>query len=96
MASWHIYYSGFVPLGHLDGTARHQSVEGTDEPWLHALLLAVGRLTGIAALINTSFNTRGKPICNTAKEALAMLDDLPDLDYVLIDDWLFKRPTVRH
>ena len=26
-----------------------------------------------------------------AKEALAMLDDLPDLDYVLIDDWLFKR-----
>ena len=78
-------------LGHLDGTARHQSVEGTDEPWLHALLLAVGRLTGIAALINTSFNTRGKPICNTAKEALAMLDDLPDLDYVLIDDWLFKR-----
>ena len=81
----------YPALGHLDGTARHQSVDTSDEPWLHALLLAVGRLTGIAALINTSFNTRGKPICNTVKEALAMLEDLPDLDYVLIGDWLFRR-----
>merc|ERR1719161_2939783 len=80
-------------LGHLDGTARHQSVEGTDEPWLHALLLAVGRLTGIAALINTSFNTRGKPIVNTITECLEMLDALPDLDFVLIEDWLFEKPT---
>lgn len=45
---------------------RHQSVGKADEPWLHALLLAVGKRTGLAALINTSFNTRGKPITNTA------------------------------
>merc|ERR1712187_920986 len=80
----------FPALAHYDGTARHQSVGRDDEPWLHALLLAVGRRTGLAALINTSFNSRGKPIVNTVAESLSMLDELPDLDYVLIEDWLFR------
>lgn len=44
---------------HFDGTARHQSVGHKDEPWIHELLLAVGKHTGLAALINTSFNTKG-------------------------------------
>eukprot|EP00438_Fugacium_kawagutii_P002419 Skav210804 [mRNA] locus=scaffold275:311731:312060:- [translate_table: standard] len=55
----------FPGLSHFDGTARHQSVGKQDEPWIHALLLAVGKRTGLAALINTSFNSRGKPITNT-------------------------------
>ena len=82
----------FPALVHLDGTARHQSVGKEDEPWVHALLLAVGRRTGLAALINTSFNTKGKPITNSVVESLEMLDNLPDLDYVLIEDWLFQKP----
>eukprot|EP00439_Symbiodinium_sp_Y106_P021694 s8167_g2.t1 len=81
----------FPALAHFDGTARHQSVSRADEPWVHALLLAVGRRTGLAALINTSFNTKGKPIVNTVRECLRMLDELPDLDYVLIEDWLFEK-----
>tara|TARA_B100000609_G_scaffold176268_1_gene154036 strand:- start:111 stop:566 length:456 start_codon:yes stop_codon:yes gene_type:complete len=81
----------FPALAHLDGTARHQSVARRDDAWLHALLRAVGKRTGLAALINTSFNTRGKPICNTLKEALTMLDEEPDLDYLLVDDWLFAK-----
>lgn len=28
----------------------------------------------------------GKPIVNSIKESLVMLDTLPDLDYVLIED----------
>merc|ERR1712046_302142 len=80
----------FPTLAHLDGTARHQSVDEGDEPWLHSLLLAVGKTTGLAALINTSFNTKGKPIVNTVRESLSMLDELDDLDYVLIEDWLFR------
>lgn len=87
----------FPALAHLDGTARHQSVGKDDEPWVHALLLAFGRRTGLAALINTSFNTRGKPIVNTVQACLKMLDELPDLDYVLIEDWLFRKtPTKPH
>merc|ERR1712048_888675 len=76
----------FPAIVHLDGTARHQSVGQIDEPWLHSLLLAVGKKTGLAALINTSFNTKGKPIVNTVHESLKMLREIPDLDYVLIED----------
>ena len=66
-----------------------------DEPWIHALLLAVGKHTGLAALINTSFNSRGKPITNTVEESLDMLDTLEDLDFLLIEDWLFRPPATR-
>ena len=83
----------FPALAHLDGTARHQSVSQSEEPWIHALLLAVGRLVGLAALINTSFNTKGFPIVNTVRESLEMLDKLPDLDFVVIEDWLFPKRT---
>ncbi|CAL1155893.1 unnamed protein product [Cladocopium goreaui] len=72
----------FPALSHLDGTARHQSVGEADEPWIHQLLLAVAKHTGLAALINTSFNARGQPIANSIKECLKMLTELPDLDYV--------------
>ena len=41
----------FPALAHLDGTARHQSVARRDDAWLHALLRAVGKRTGLAALI---------------------------------------------
>ncbi|CAJ1409331.1 unnamed protein product [Effrenium voratum] len=83
----------FPALAHLDGTARHQSVSASEEPWIHALLVAVGRLVGLAALINTSFNTKGFPIVNTVRESLEMLDKLPDLDFVVIEDWLFPKRT---
>ncbi|CAE7280842.1 nodU [Symbiodinium natans] len=85
----------FPALSHLDGTARHQSVSQEDEPWIHALLLAVGRRVGLAVLINTSFNTKGKPIINRAEDCLKMLEEMPDLDYVLIDDWLFRAPAAK-
>ena len=86
----------FPALGHLDGTARHQSVGYDDEPWLHELLLAVGKRTKLAALINTSFNTKGKPIVNTVRDSLKMLDELPELDFVLIEDWLFEKVCRPH
>jgi len=36
--------------------------------------------------------SKGKPITNSVVESLEMLDNLPDLDYVLIEDWLFQKP----
>eukprot|EP00746_Dinoflagellata_sp_MGD_P078995 gnl/MRDRNA2_/MRDRNA2_31557_c0_seq1.p1 gnl/MRDRNA2_/MRDRNA2_31557_c0~~gnl/MRDRNA2_/MRDRNA2_31557_c0_seq1.p1 ORF type:complete len:681 (-),score=100.96 gnl/MRDRNA2_/MRDRNA2_31557_c0_seq1:265-2307(-) len=84
--------SRFPAMVHLDGTARHQSVGKKDEPWLHALLHAVGRRTGCPCLINTSFNSKGKPITNTVEESLTLLENLEDLDYLLIEDWLFSKP----
>ena len=81
--------AAFPALAHVDGTARHQSVASSDEPWIHQLLLAVGRRSGLAALINTSFNSKGQPITNRVTECLSLLDNTPELDYVLIEDKLF-------
>ena len=58
------------------------------------LLLAVKRRSGWAALINTSFNTKGRPILNTAREALALLE-ADGLDGVLIEDVLVTRKAAR-
>lgn len=85
----------FPAMVHFDGTARHQSVSKNDEPWIHSLLHAVASWTGLAVLINTSFNSKGDPIVNTVKESLRMLDELPDLDYVIIEDYLFKAPAIK-
>lgn len=78
-------------ISHFDGTARPQTVSASDEPWLHALLLAVKARTGWAVLINTSFNTRGRPILNTAAEALDLLETTAELDAVLIEGTLVRK-----
>ena len=36
---------------------------------------------------------QGKPILNTVREALGLLRDCEDLDYVLIEDYLFAKST---
>ena len=80
----------FPAICHYDQTARPQTVTATDDMWLHSLLLAMKKRIGAAVLCNTSFNTHGKPIINSMREALRLLRDEPDLDYVLLDGWLFE------
>jgi carbamoyltransferase len=54
---------------HVDGSARVQVVDRTMAPRLHALLVEVGRLSGVPVLLNTSFNLAGEPIVCGAAEA---------------------------
>jgi carbamoyltransferase len=79
----------FPGIAHVDGTARPQTVSNRRNAWLHSLLLKVGMKTGASILINTSFNTHGRPILNSAKEALSLLRETKELDFVVINDWLF-------
>ena len=53
-----------------------------------------GGARGYALLINTSFNTRGRPILNTLSEALELLRSCPELDFVLVEDWLFRKEAL--
>jgi carbamoyltransferase len=52
------------------GRTRVQTVTHESDPFLHALLLAFERLTGVPALLNTSFNDADEPIVCTARDAL--------------------------
>lgn len=72
---------------HYDGTCRIQTVT-KNERFLHELLVEVGKLTGYEVLINTSFNTKGRPIINDIDEAFALLDG-SEIDYLYVDGFLF-------
>lgn len=53
-----------------DFTARAQMVETEHNPRFHRLLEEFDRLTGIAGVLNTSFNLHGEPIVLGPREAL--------------------------
>jgi carbamoyltransferase len=54
---------------HVDGTARLQTVSRSANPRYWQLLRAVGDLTGVPVVLNTSFNDN-EPIVNRPEEAL--------------------------
>ena len=58
----------------------------------HLTASAVEAISGFALLCNTSFNTKGRPLINRVTAALELLVDATDLNYVLLDDFLFKKP----
>jgi predicted NodU family carbamoyl transferase len=77
---------------HVDGTNRAQVCSHEDNPRFHQLLSAYGQASGLAALLNTSFNDSGYPIVATPAEALLMFART-DLDAVVINDALVRKVT---
>ncbi len=76
---------------HIDGTVRLQSVSRTAAPALWELLGHFTELTGLPALLNTSLNRHGEPICRTLTDAL-MCAAISGIDYVLCgDSFIFCR-----
>jgi carbamoyltransferase len=70
---------------HVDGTARAQIVDDSDDGPLAEILAGVEAAGYPPVLMNTSFNGRGEPIVNTAAEALATFDNL-GLDFLVAGD----------
>jgi carbamoyltransferase len=70
---------------HRNGTARIQTIfQREDHPFMFDLLVELENHYGIFALINTSFNSRGKPIVHTKEDALLSAREMK-LDAVVID-----------
>jgi carbamoyltransferase len=76
---------------HVDGTARAQTVDRADEPLLHDLLLAFEALTGTPVLINTSFNTAGRPMVDQPRDALECFGSSP-IDALVLGPFVVRRP----
>jgi carbamoyltransferase len=55
---------------HTDGSARVQTVSRRHNALYYDTIAAFGRRSGVPVVINTSFNTRGKPIVCTPRDAL--------------------------
>ena len=84
------YRETLESITHIDGTARVQTVTSQQNPFLYELLSKVEEKTGIGMLLNTSFNIAGKPILNTYKDAISILNNTK-LDGVLLEDYYIKK-----
>ena len=74
---------------HVDGTARPQVVARETNPLYYDIIEQYERMTGIPALINTSFNVHEEPIINRPHDALKALQ-MGRVDYVVTQRTLWK------
>ncbi|MXV16674.1 carbamoyltransferase family protein [Hufsiella ginkgonis] len=75
---------------HVDGTARIQTINERQHPEYYALLKAFYRRTGVPVLINTSFNTLGKPIVCSPRDAVECFWSSP-FDALVIGSFLIQK-----
>ncbi|MEJ7685323.1 MAG: carbamoyltransferase C-terminal domain-containing protein [Segetibacter sp.] len=75
---------------HVDGTARIQTVNEHQHPLYHSLLKAFKKKTGVPVLVNTSFNTLGKPIVCTPRDAIECFWSSP-FDALVIGSFLVEK-----
>ena len=54
---------------HIDGTSRIQIIDLQQNPLYYRLIERFYQKTGVAALLNTSFNLKGEPIVNSPQDA---------------------------
>jgi carbamoyltransferase len=77
---------------HIDGTARPQLVRREDNPRYYRIIEEYRRLTGLPAIINTSFNMHEEPIVCSPEDAVRAFK-LGHLDYLAIGDYLARNPV---
>ncbi len=73
-----------------DLTVRPQVVDKNDNPEYHNLISEYRNLTGIGALLNTSFNVHGEPIIQTPNDAFRVFERT-NLDALMFDGCLVER-----
>lgn len=77
-------------ITHVDGTARPQFVDKEVNPLYYELIKSFGVKSGVPVVLNTSFNLKGEPIVNTAKEALSTFNR-SGLDILVLHDLIVEK-----
>ncbi|GAB4588367.1 carbamoyltransferase family protein [Nocardia sp. IFM 10818] len=75
---------------HVDGTARVQTVSDEQNPLVAELLREVEKNTGVACLINTSFNVAGEPIVCSPTDAIECFLGT-EIDYLVLGRLLLRK-----
>lgn len=83
-----------IPAGlhPFDRTARPQIVTRSDNPEYHTLIKAFEKITGVGALMNTSFNIHGEPIVGTPEDAIDTFKRC-GLHHLFIGSWLVSKKS---
>jgi carbamoyltransferase len=74
---------------HVDGTARIQTVDRS-QPLLHATISHFAKRTGVPVIVNTSFNTAGRPMVDSPRDALECFGSSP-IDMLAIGPFVVRR-----
>jgi carbamoyltransferase len=77
-------------ITHADGTARVQTVTRDQNQFLYDLLTELDKIMGFGVMINTSFNIAGKPILNTYRDAIWMLENT-EMDGLVLENYLIMK-----
>jgi carbamoyltransferase len=77
-------------ITHADNTARIQTVKHEQNSFIYELLTAIEQRTGVGILVNTSFNIAGKPMINTYRDAIYMLENT-QMDGLILEDYYIKK-----
>lgn len=75
---------------HVNGTGRLQQLSRSDNPLYYDLITNYYQQTGIALIINTSFNVRGEPIVCTPENAIDCYLNT-DIDVLIIENYLVTK-----
>ena len=75
---------------HVDGSARVQTVEQDVNPKLYALIKTFAELTGVPAVLNTSFNLNGEPIVCTPEHAIRTFYSC-GLDVLVLGSYVIRK-----
>jgi carbamoyltransferase len=70
---------------HVDGTARIQTINEEDNAPYYKLIKEFFKITGVPALINTSYNANGKPIVHKRQNAINNFHLNRAIDILVID-----------
>jgi carbamoyltransferase len=84
-------FAGQVPAAvHVDGTGRLQTVRSEWNPLFHQLLHAFSQRSGVALILNTSFNVMGKPIVHSVEDAIAQFATT-GMDVLVLGDYVLEK-----
>jgi carbamoyltransferase len=77
-------------ITHKDGTCRIQTVNNKMNEKVTTLLNKFKEVTGIPAILNTSFNDNGEPIVESPEDAVRSFKNM-DIDYLVIGNFVVRK-----
>jgi len=79
-----------ISATHIDGTCRPQTVTREENKLYYDLIKKFSEITGVPAVINTSFNVRGEPIVCTHIDAFNTFVKT-DIDYLVLGNYIISK-----
>ena len=82
------YRKDYNSICHVDNTSRLQILKDENSS-LYRIIDKFKQYTGLSGLLNTSFNSSGKPIPSSIQDIMNTIRLVDNIDYLIINDQIF-------